>query len=57
MSSNELGFREMFWQVKANVLEREKQDVKKGKPGLYGLQKGRKKKNWQTNKASVMSKI
>lgn len=34
----------MFWQVKANVLEREKQDVKKGKPGLYGLQKGRKKK-------------
>lgn len=47
----------MFWQVKANILEREKQDVKKGKPGLYGLQKGRKKKNWQTNEASVMSKI
>lgn len=29
----------MFWQVKANVFEREKQDVKRGKPGFHGLQK------------------
>ena len=39
LSSNELGFREMFWHVEANVFVREKQDVKKGKPAFYDLQK------------------
>lgn len=36
----------MFWQAKANDFEREKQDVKRGKPAFHGLQKreGEKKK-------------
>lgn len=52
LSSNELGFREMFWHVKANVFwKREPRCEKRG--SLVSMVY----KNWQTNKASVMSKI